>query len=124
MQEAVRVIFARFRQQGRACQVLLLLAAEQTHFPGPSDGKKLELRLDADSLSQRHLNFEKPVLYAGAYAYGKSQNRTALFEGRVRTTNKHRKPFDQWNVIIKKHYEGFIEWSEFERNQKLLAANA
>jgi hypothetical protein len=26
--------------------------------------------------------------------------------------------------IIKDHHEGYTEWSEFERNQKLLAANA
>jgi DNA invertase Pin-like site-specific DNA recombinase len=41
VQEAVRVIFARFRQYGSARQVLLSLAAEQMHFPRPSDGKTL-----------------------------------------------------------------------------------
>src|SRR5437764_610402 len=50
--------------------------------------------------------------------------RTAVIEGRARTTYKHRKPFDQWEVIIKGHHGAYIEWSEFERNQKLLAANA
>jgi hypothetical protein len=65
----------------------------------------------------------KNPFYAGAYAYGKSQKRTELIEGRARTTYKHRRPFDQWEVIIKEHHEGYIEWSEFERNQKLLAAN-
>src|SRR5437870_13814726 len=41
VQEAVRVIFARFRQHGSARQALLSLAAEQMHFPRPSDGKKM-----------------------------------------------------------------------------------
>jgi hypothetical protein len=41
VQEAIRVIFARFRQLGSARQVLLSLAAEQMHFPRPSDGKKM-----------------------------------------------------------------------------------
>ncbi len=45
-------------------------------------------------------------------------------DGGVRTTYKHRKPFDRREVIIKNHHEGCIEWSESERNQKLLAANA
>lgn len=36
VQEAIRLIFARFRQLGSARQVLLSLAAEQMHFPRPS----------------------------------------------------------------------------------------
>ena len=47
-----------------------------------------------------------------------------MVDGRVRTTYKHRKPFERWEAIIQDHHEGYIEWSEFERNQKLLAANA
>src|SRR6202051_1161093 len=38
-QEAIRVIFNRFRELGSARQVLLSLRAEQVHFPRPSDGR-------------------------------------------------------------------------------------
>lgn len=124
VQEVVRVIFARFRQHGSARQVLLSLAAEQMHFPRPSDGKTL-VNFEWTPIRYRSvISILKNPFYAGAYAYGKSQKRTALIEGRARTTYKHRKPFDQWEIIIKEHHEGYIEWSEFERNQKLLAANA
>jgi DNA invertase Pin-like site-specific DNA recombinase len=124
VQEAVRLIFARFRQHGSARQVLLSLAAEQMHFPRPSDGKKL-VSFEWTPIRYRSvISILKNPFYAGAYAYGKSQKRTALIEGRARTTYKHRKPIDQWEIIIKEHHEGYIEWSEFERNQKLLAANA
>jgi Recombinase len=124
VQEAVRLIFARFRQLGSARQVLLSLAAEQMHFPRPSDGKKL-VSFDWTPVRYRNvISILKNPFYAGAYVYGKNQKRTALVDGRVRTTYKHRKPFDQWEVIIQDHHEGSIEWSEFERNQKLLAANA
>ena len=100
------------------------LAAEQMHFPRPSDGKKL-VSFEWTPIRYRSvISILKNPFYAGAYAYGKSQKRTALIEGRARTTYKHRKPIDQWEVIIKEHHEGYIEWSEFERNQKLLAANA
>ena len=119
VQEAVRVIFARFRQHGSARQVLLSLAAEQMHFPRPSDGKKL-VSFEWTPIRYRSvISILKNPFYAGAYAYGKSQKRTALIEGRARTTYKHRKPIDQWEVIIKEHHEGYIEWSEFERNQKV-----
>ncbi len=124
VQEAVRVVFARFRQLGSARQVLLSLAAEGMHFPRPSDGKTL-VTFDWTAIRYRNvISILKNPFYAGAYAYGKSEKRTALVDGRVRTTYKHRKPFGQWEVIIKDHHEGYIEWSEFERNQKLLAANA
>ena len=124
VQEAVRVVFARFRQLGSARQVLLSLAAEEMHFPRPSDGKSL-VTFDWTVIRYRNvISILKNPFYAGAYAYGKSEKRTALVDGRVRTTYKHRKPFGQWEVIIKDHHEGYIEWSEFERNQKLLAANA
>ena len=102
VQEAVRVIFARFRQHGSARQVLLSLAAEQMHFPRPSDDKKL-VSVEWTPIRYRSvISILKNPFYAGAYAYGKSQKRTALIEGRARTTYKHRKPIDQWEVIIQK----------------------
>lgn len=124
VQEAVRAVFARFSHLGSARQVLLSLSVEQTHFPRPSDGKTL-VSFDWTPVRYRNIiSVLKNPFYAGAYAYGKSEKRTALVDGRVRTTYKHRKPFDRWAVIIKDHHEGYIEWSEFERNQRLLAANA
>ena len=124
VQEAVRLIFARFRQLGSARQVLLSLAAEQMHFPRPSDGKTWVSFEWAPVRYRSVITILKNPFYAGAYIYGKTEHRTTLVDGRVRKTYHHEKPFDQWEVIIKDHHEGYIEWSEFERNQKLLAANA
>jgi DNA invertase Pin-like site-specific DNA recombinase len=124
VQEAVRVVFMRFRQLGSARQALLSLAAEQMHFPRPSDGKTL-VSFDWTPIRYRNIiGILKNPFYAGAYAYGKSEKRTALVDGRVRTTYKHRKPFERWEAIIRDHHEGYIDWDGFERNQKLLAANA
>jgi excisionase family DNA binding protein len=124
VQEAIRLIFARFHQLGSARQVLLSLAAEQMHFPRPSDGKTW-VSFDWAPIRYRSvITILKNPFYAGAYIYGKTEHRTTLVDGRVRKTYHHEKPFDQWEVIIKDHHESYIEWSEFERNQKLLAANA
>lgn len=35
-----------------------------------------------------------------------------------------RRPRAGWDVLIRDHHEGYIEWAEFERNQQTLAANA
>lgn len=64
------------------------------------------------------------VLYAGTYAYGKSEKRTALVEGRLAKSYGHGKPVEQWEVMLKGHHDGYIDWAEFERNQKQLAVNA
>ena len=41
LQEAIRIVFERFRQLGSAQQALLSLTAEGLHFPRPSDGKRM-----------------------------------------------------------------------------------
>ena len=41
MQEAIRLVFARFRACGSARQALLRLTAQGVHVPRPSDGKRM-----------------------------------------------------------------------------------
>jgi excisionase family DNA binding protein len=124
VQEAVRLIFARFRLLGSARQVLLSLAAEQMHFPRPSDGKTWVHFEWAPIRYRSIITILKNPFYAGVYVYGKTEHRTTLVEGRVRKTYHHEKPLEQWEVMIKDHHEGYIAWDEFERNQKVLATNA
>lgn len=124
LQEVVRLVFARFRQLASARQTHLSLAAEQVNFPRPSDGKKL-VSFDWTPIRYRNvISLLKNPFYAGAYIYGKTEKRTTLVDGRARRTYKHGRPFDQWEVVLKDHHDGYIDWSEFERNQKLLAVNA
>jgi hypothetical protein len=66
----------------------------------------------------------KNPFYAGVYAYGKSEKRTTIIDGRARKSYGHRKPMGTWEVFIKDHHEGYISWAEYERNQALLAGNA
>ena len=124
LQEAVRLIFARFRELGSARQVLLSLAADQLHFPRPSDGRRM-IVFDWTPIRYRNvISVLKNPFYAGAYIYGKSEHRTAIVNGRAQKTYGHGKPFEEWEVVLKDHHEGYIDWAEFERNQKQLAANA
>jgi excisionase family DNA binding protein len=124
IQEAIRLIFARFRELGSARQVLLSMTADQVHFPRPSDGKKL-ISFDWTPIRYRNvISVLKNPFYAGAYAYGKSEKRTELVNGHVRKTYGHGKPLEEWEILLKNHHEGYIDWPEFERNQAQLAANA
>jgi excisionase family DNA binding protein len=124
LQEAIRLVFARFRELGSARQVLLSMKADQIHFPRPSDGKRM-VAFDWTPVRYRTvISVLKNPFYAGAYVYGKSEKRTAIIDGRPSKTYGHGKPFDEWEVMLKEHHEGYIDWAEFERNQKQLAANA
>ena len=123
LQEAIRLIFARFRELGSARQVLLSMKADQIHFPRPSDESRMT---NFEWMPIRYRNVIavlKNPFYAGVYVYGKSEKRTSIIEGRARRSYGHGKPIGTWEVMIKDHHEGYIEWAEYERNQKQLALN-
>jgi excisionase family DNA binding protein len=124
LQEVIRMIFTRFRELGSARQVHLSMRADQLHFPRPSDGKRM-INLEWTSIRYRNvISVLKNPFYAGAYIYGKTGKLTEIVDGRARKTYGHPKPFDNWEVVIKDHHEGYVPWAEYERNQVLLAANA
>ena len=124
VQEAVRQIFVRFRDLGSARQALLALTAEQLCFPRPSDGSTM-VSFDWTPIRYGNvISVLKNPFYAGAYAYGKNESRTEIVDGHVRKTYGHAKPMEEWEVLLKDHHEGYIDWAEFERNQARLAANS
>jgi excisionase family DNA binding protein len=124
LQEVIRLIFARFREIGSARQVFLELRAAKIHFPRPSDGRTL-VSFDWTLIRYRNvISVLKNPFYAGVYVYGKSEKRTVIQDGRAHRSYGHGKPFDDWEVFIKDHHKGYIDWEEFERNQMQIAANA
>ena len=124
IQEAIRSIFARFRELGSARQVLMAMTAERIHFPRPSEAGKL-VTFDWTPIRYRNvISLLKNPFYAGVYAYGKSEKRTDIVDGRARKSYGHGRPLERWDVLLKDHHEGYIDWAEFERNRAHLAANA
>ncbi len=124
VREVVSLVFSRFRQLGSARQVHLSLMTDEVHFPRPSDGKKM---IAFEWVPVRYRNVISVLtnpFYAGVYAYGKSEKRTAIVDGRARKTYGHYRPLRECEIFLKDHHEGYIDWLEFERNQKQLAANA
>src|SRR4029077_15032861 len=50
--------------------------------------------------------------------------RTSIVDGRSRKTNGHKKPRDEWSMLIYDHHPGYISWQEYGENQRLLLENA
>lgn len=124
LQQVIRLVFDRFRQHGSARQTHLSLVAEGVVFPRPSGAARLT-SFDWTPIRYRNvIGLLKNPFYAGAYAYGKSEKRVELVNGRARKTYGHGKPPEAWEVLIHDHHAAYIEWTEYEQNQTLLAANA
>jgi len=104
--------------------VLLWMASQNIHFPYPSNGRTLTSFEWRPIRYRNVISILKNPFYAGVYAYGKSEKRTTIVNGRARKSYGHRKPMGTWEVFIKDHHEGYISWAEYERNQALLAGNA
>ncbi|MCP5071391.1 MAG: recombinase family protein [bacterium] len=124
VQEVVQLVFTKFEDLGSARQVLLWMRAEGVSFPRPSDGKRTT-SFDWRSARYRSIiSIIKNPFYAGVYAYGKSGSRSEIVDGRARKRHGHMKPMEDWDIFIHDHHEGYIKWSEYERNQAHLARNA
>jgi hypothetical protein len=52
--------------------------------------------------------------YAGAYAYGKTEQLTQYDGGEARQRVR-RKPREQWLSFIPSAHDGYVGWEEFER---------
>src|SRR6185437_1807700 len=63
-------------------------------------------------------------VYAGAYAFGRTMSKVSVENGRKRVKRGLRRPLADWDVLLKDQHEGYITWSEFERNQQVIADNA
>src|ERR1700757_3633336 len=124
LQEVIRLVFQKFRELGSARQVLLWMASQNVHFPYPSNGRTLTSFEWRPIRYRNVISILKNPFYAGVYAYGKSEKRTTIVDGRARKSYGHRRPMDAWEVFIKDHHQGYIDWAEYERNQVLLAGNA
>lgn len=121
---AVRGLFRKFREFGSASQVLhwardagLQLPVIRRH-PG---GTRVEWQ---DPAYHSILRMLQNPHYAGAYTFGKTENRTRIIDGRVHRTSGHKKPRQRWSVLLRDHHEGYISWAEYEDNQRMLSENA
>ena len=70
-----------------------------------------------------HNILTNPV-YAGAYSFGRTVSKVSVENGRKRVRRGLRRPLADWDVLLKDQHEGYISWSEFERNQRVIADNA
>ena len=120
---AIRMVFSKFRELGSARQVFLWLRQCQLTLPvviRNATTCRIVWKLAYHTVLQVLQN----PLYAGAYAFGRTTNRTSVVDGRAHKTSGHRKPMPSWQVLLKGNHAGYISWDEFEENQRMIVENA
>ena len=124
IQEAIDLVFAKFAELQTVRQVHLWLRQERISLPAVvhgADGRQIEWKLPV--YNTIHHILTNPI-YAGAYAFGRTTSRVSISAGRKKIVRGFRRSRSDWEVLINDHHDGYIPWTEFERNQRLVADNA
>jgi hypothetical protein len=125
VQDALRLVFAKFSELHSVRQVHVWLRDEGIALPVAShsaaDGHSVVWRLPL--YNTVHNILTNPV-YAGAYSFGRTVSKVSVENGRKRVRRGLRRPLAEWDVLLKDQHEGYISWSEFERNRQVIADNA
>lgn len=123
VQQALALVFAKMSELASARQVLLWFHREGISLPRKSQDQPDGPTIWAPpTYSALHSLLSNPI-YGGAYAFGRTQTKTQLIEGRARKTVGHKKPRSEWTVLILDHHPGYISWEQYERNQAKMADN-
>lgn len=118
---AIQLIFEQFRLRGAASAVVRFLREQRIPLPcrlrgnGPVHWKPACLALVLHVL-------HNPI-YAGAYTYGRTQERAGLVGGQVRRRVKKDLPMTDWAVCKRDQHPGYISWEAFMTNQETIQNN-
>lgn len=118
---AVRTAFEKFAETGSVRQVWIWFRSQKLLFPSRPHTRS-EIRWIPPTYHALHGVLTSPV-YAGAYRYGRTRHERYIDRsGRVRKKTRVL-PRSEWQVLIRDHHEGFIEWETYEMNQARIAKN-
>jgi len=119
VQEAVHLVLAKFMELGTARQVLLWLLEHGLQLPVVN--ARGEVHWTRPAYSTVHQILSNPV-YAGAYAYGKTEQTVRYENGEPRRSSR-RKEKEQWWALIPDAHEGYISWEQHQQIQQMMSDN-
>jgi DNA invertase Pin-like site-specific DNA recombinase len=120
VQQSVRVLFETFRRTGSAMATVKFFAEQGLQFPrrvhtGANQGDTVWAGLE----HSRVLRILHNPRYTGAFVYGRTHSRKTVDGDCV----IERVPQPEWEVLIRDKHAGYIDWDEYERNQRRLQDN-
>lgn len=123
VQDAIYLVFKKFTEFGSINQVALWFQAEKLELPVRShrgQAEKLNWKVPTTSMITGIL---KNPIYAGAYAYGRTQTQTHFVDGNPVKSRSKTLPIENWKCLIQDHHKPYISWDEYLANQKRLQQN-
>lgn len=123
IRSAVDSVFEKFEQLGSARQVLLWFRGHGLLLPATRNGHGTPPVAWKSPVYHSILTMLTNPLYAGAYAYGKTENRVAMKTGRAEKSRGHRKSRDRWIALIRDHHDAYVPWEQYERNMAVIERN-
>lgn len=125
VQAAIESVFSKVRELGSARQTALWFRDNKTPLPEVvrgTRGTKIVWRLPTETRIRQIL---KNPCYAGALAYGRTEAKLVVQDGRARKcSTRSRKPQEEWKVLLLDNHDGYITWQEFQENLLMLQSNA
>ena len=122
VQQAVAMAFAKFLELGSARQVMMWFHSNGFHFPRLCWDGNAWVTVWKDVTYHAVLGTLKSPIYAGAYAWGKTETSIGFKEGGLRRTYR-KKQIEQWSVLERDHHTGYIAWDTYERIQEMPRKN-
>lgn len=123
VQQAVGMVFSKFRELGSARQAMLYFRDEQLLLPEVVRGTAGEEIVWRRPCQSRVYQVLRNPCYAGAMVYGRTGGGPIMAGVRPRRIARSKKPVDQWRIVLHDHHEGYISWEEYLSNQRQLEAN-
>ena len=120
----ITAIFGRFAVCGSVRGVWLWLRDQGLKFPLQPGAyiRGSEIIWTEPTYHAVHNVLTHPA-YAGAYTFGRSRQQRLVRDDGTFRIRRRVLPQDQWEVLIKDHHEGFIDWDTYQANQAKIAQN-
>jgi DNA invertase Pin-like site-specific DNA recombinase len=123
VQEAIALVFRKFRELGSIRQTHRWFHEEQIELPvNKATAGRWQLIWKPPTLSFVGDLLRNPI-YAGAYVYGRRPSEVVVEDGKARKRQASPLPAEQASVFIPDHHPGYISWARYQRNQDIMRSN-
>jgi DNA invertase Pin-like site-specific DNA recombinase len=124
LRNAVALFFAKFKECHSAYGAVRAFGESGLEFPKRAYGGVWNGQLIWGRLTHsRALLLLANPCYAGCYAFGRYGTRKTITECGEIVAKTVSRPMEEWQVLIKNHHGGYINWEEYLKNQEILKNN-
>ncbi len=123
VQRAAQLVFERFRLDRSAYAVVRYFSTNGLLLPSREFGTH---ERGVRWIRPRHASILKMLhnpTYAGAYVFGRSEERLGLVDGHVRRRHRKLLPMEAWKVCLRDRHPAYISWEEYLANRRQLQDN-